>query len=69
MSVQRPTGGTYLRGTLTDFGRLAFGVEAYYVQEGEGKKYEEAIRQHRLSAELAVTESGQAVLQGLRIEF
>jgi uncharacterized membrane-anchored protein len=68
MSLQRPSEGTYIRGTVTDFGRLEFGIEAYYVQEGEGKKYEEAIRTHQLSAELAVTKDGQAVLRGLRIE-
>jgi uncharacterized membrane-anchored protein len=68
VSIQRPTNGAYIRGTLTDFGRIEFGVEAYFVQEGEGKKYEEAMRTHQLSAELAVTEDGQAALQGLRIE-
>lgn len=68
MSLQRPSEGAYIRGALTDFGRLAFGIEAYYVQEGEGKKYEEAIRNRQLSAELAVTSDGQAALRGLRIE-
>lgn len=68
MSLQRPSEGTYIRGALTDFGRLAFGIEAYYVQEGEGKKYEEAIRNRQLSAELAVTSDGQAALRGLRVE-
>jgi uncharacterized membrane-anchored protein len=68
MSLQQPAEGTYIRGTLMDFGRLEFGIEAYYVQEGTGREYEEAMRNHQLSAELAVTKDGQAVLRGLRIE-
>lgn len=68
MSLRQPGEGTYIRGALTDFGRLEFGIEAYYVQEGEGKTYEEAIRNQQLSAELAVTKDGQAALRGLRIE-
>lgn len=68
MSIHKPTEGAYIRGVLTNFSRLEFGIEAYYVQEGEGKKYEEAMRNHQLSAELAVTADGQAVLRGLRIE-
>jgi uncharacterized membrane-anchored protein len=49
-------------------GRLEFGIEAYYVQENTGRRYEEAIRDRKLTAELAVTSSGQAALKGLRIE-
>jgi GDYXXLXY motif protein len=49
-------------------GSLQFGIESYYVQEGIGRRYEQAIRDRHLSAELAVTSSGQAALRNLRIE-
>jgi uncharacterized membrane-anchored protein len=49
-------------------GTLQFGIEAYYVQEGTGHRYEQAIRDRKLSAELAVTSGGQAALRALRIE-
>lgn len=67
-SVYRPSGGTYLRGQVVGWNRLAFGIESYYVQEGTGRKYEQAIRSRKLSAEVAVTSGGQATLRGLRIE-
>lgn len=67
-SVHRPASGKFLRGTMIGPGRLEFGIEAYYVQEGRGREYEKAIRNRRLSAEIAVAADGQAALRGLRIE-
>jgi uncharacterized membrane-anchored protein len=34
--------------------RIDFGIEAYYVQEGEGRRLEQLIRQRQLMAEVAV---------------
>jgi uncharacterized membrane-anchored protein len=67
-SISQPTSGKYLRGRITGPARLEFGIEAYYLQEGQGFKYEEAMRDHRLAAEIAVTADGHAALRGLRIE-
>ena len=67
-SISEPTSGKYLRGRITGPGRLEFGIEAYYLQEGQGATYEEAMRDHRLAAEIAVTADGHAALRGLRIE-
>ncbi|HQR08695.1 MAG TPA: GDYXXLXY domain-containing protein [Gemmatales bacterium] len=67
-SYTPPSSGKYLRGTLTDFGRIEYGIESYFVQEGKGRKYEEAVRARTLSAEIAVTSDGQAVLKRLVIE-
>jgi uncharacterized membrane-anchored protein len=47
---------------------MEFGIESYFVEEGTGRRYEQAIRDRHLSAELAVTSGGQAALKGLRIE-
>jgi uncharacterized membrane-anchored protein len=61
MSVNPPASGTYLRGRVTQPWRIECGIEAYYVQEGEGLRLEEAIRQRSLQAEVAVWR-GQAKL-------
>jgi uncharacterized membrane-anchored protein len=67
-SIHQPAGSTYLRGRIAGPGRIEYGIESYYVQEGKGRAYEQAIRSRRLSAEIAVTADGQAGLRGLRIE-
>jgi uncharacterized membrane-anchored protein len=64
----KPAAGPFLKGQMERYGALKFGIEAYYVQEGTGRRYEQAIRDRKLSAELAVTSGGQAALRGLRIE-
>ena len=68
VSIHQPDSGTYIRGHIVDYGLLLFGIEAYYVQEGKGKQYEEAIRHKKLSAEIAVTSSGRAALRSLKID-
>ncbi len=65
-SMDRPSGVTYIKGRFAR-GRILFGIEAYYVQEGTGLDYEQAIRDRRLSAEVALTSWGQATLRGLKI--
>jgi uncharacterized membrane-anchored protein len=67
-TVVKPAAGPFLKGHMRSHGALEFGIEAYYVQEGTGRVYEQAIRDRHLSAELAVTSSGQAALRALRIE-
>ncbi|MFC1597078.1 GDYXXLXY domain-containing protein [Planctomycetota bacterium] len=67
-STTRPSSGKYLRGTITGYHRISCGIESYYVQEGTGREYEQAIRNRKLSAEVAVTSDGQATLKALRIE-
>jgi uncharacterized membrane-anchored protein len=68
VTVMKPARGPFLKGQLQRYGSVKFGIEAYYVQEGTGRVYEHAIRDRKLSAELAVTSSGQAALRALRIE-
>jgi uncharacterized membrane-anchored protein len=66
--VVRPAIGPFLRGQIQRYGSVQFGIESYYVQEGTGRRYEQAIRDRKLSGELAVTSGGQAALRNLRIE-
>jgi uncharacterized membrane-anchored protein len=68
VTVVKPASGPFLRGQMQRYGSLQFGIESYYVQEGTGRQYEQAIRDRKLSAELAVTSGGQAALRQLRIE-
>jgi len=68
VSIYPPEGGTFIRGRLLGYDRLHFGIEAFYLQEGTGKEYEKAIRQQRLSAEIAVTSGGRAALRSLRVD-
>jgi len=60
-AVERPPAGPYLRGRMVSPYRLECGIEAYYVEEGEGRRLENLIRQRRLLAEVAVWR-GQAKL-------
>jgi uncharacterized membrane-anchored protein len=61
MSSNRPSTGPYIRGTLDSLGRVNCGIEAYYVEEGEGRRLEQAIRRGTIRAEVAVWR-GQAKL-------
>lgn len=60
-----PATNPYLTGRYTA-GQFRFGIEAYYVQEGEGKTLEDANRAGKLQAEIAVAPWGQATLRALR---
>lgn len=63
-----PPGSLYLRGTLDGPSWASFGIETYYVQEGTGHRYEDAVRQGKLWARVAVTADGRGGVQGLVIE-
>jgi uncharacterized membrane-anchored protein len=60
-----PATRPYLAGRHTG-GRFLFGIEAYYVQEGQGIEWEKVNRAGDLQAELAVAPWGQATLRGLK---
>ena len=67
-SWTRPDIGTYLRGKVSNDSRNEFNIGQFFVQEGKGKEYEEAVRSRRLSVEIAVTAEGAATLKRLIIE-
>jgi uncharacterized membrane-anchored protein len=67
-TVVKPASGPFLKGQMERYGSIKYGIEAYYVQEGTGRVYEQAIRERHLTAELAVASNGQAALRSLRIE-
>ena len=67
-SFTRPATGPYIQGTVAGRGRINFGIESYYVQEGQGHDYEKAVRERRLSAEVVLGHDGSPSLRGLVIE-
>jgi GDYXXLXY motif protein len=60
-SIHPPAAGPFLHGHMVTPYRLECGIEAFYVQEGEGHRLENLIRQRRVLAEVAVWH-GQAKL-------
>lgn len=68
ISWTRPSSGTYLRGPVGNDQRNEFNIGQYFLQEGKGKEYEQAVRLRRLSAEIAVTADGAATLKRLVLE-
>ena len=68
VTLLKPESGLFIKGQMERYGSIKYGIESYFVEEGTGRVYEKAIRDRRLSAELAVSPSGQAALRGLRIE-
>jgi uncharacterized membrane-anchored protein len=67
-TCQKPTDGVFLRGKALSNGRVEYGIESYFVQEGTGRKYEDAVRDRKLFAELRVGRDGTAALHALKIE-
>lgn len=68
-SVARPSKGVpFLQGTIESPREIDYGVETFYVQEGGAPPYEQAARERKLWAELAVDRYGHANVTGLVID-
>ena len=72
-SVSKPENGIFIEGKIKPWSsgfssRPQFGIEAYYVQEGQGKQWEKSIREKKVLAEVRVAPSGKARLKGLIAE-
>ena len=61
----RPSQGLYLQG-LTRYRQLRFGIEAFYVKEGDGRKWEALARKGELAAEIGILPDGRAGLISLK---
>lgn len=66
--LEPPTDGKYIRGTVANFGNVTYGIEQYFVQEGQGLQYEQAVRDRKLSAEIVLDRNGNSQIKGLVIE-
>ncbi|MCY2941865.1 MAG: GDYXXLXY domain-containing protein [Planctomycetota bacterium] len=62
-----PTKGRYLRGKLNPNNRIEFGIEAFYLQEGKGRIYEQAIIEKKLVAEVYLSPDGSAQMKQVHI--
>ena len=70
--LREPPGeGLYLRGRIRrsagPTAEIVYGIESFFVPEGEGKKYEEARNRDRLWAVVSVSPHGMARLKRLEI--
>ena len=68
VQFEPPTTGKFIRGTVQQNGTIRFGIEQFFVQEGKGREYEEAVRQHKLSAEVILGTDGSSQLKRLIID-
>jgi uncharacterized membrane-anchored protein len=66
--LEPPASGVFIQGKAEGYGRATFGIESYYVQEGTGHDYENAVRNRRLWAEVALDSQGNPALRRLVIE-
>lgn len=62
-----PTKERYLRGKLKSNNQITFGIESFYLQEGKGKIYEQAIREKKLVAEVYLAPDGSAQMKQVHI--
>jgi uncharacterized membrane-anchored protein len=68
LTAEQPESGTFIHGQREYYGSIQAGIEAYYVQEGQGRQIENAIRGRRpVFAEVAVWQ-GKAKLRRVVVE-
>ena len=71
ISQAKPKEGVFLRGTVKH-GRIEYGIESYYVQEGKGKPIENAMRNREDSqsviVELVVAPNGKASIKEVHVQ-
>lgn len=65
---QPPSTGKFIRGKVVGWNRVEYGIESFFVQEGQGLEYEEANRRGDLAVEVALDNNGKAILKRLIIE-
>ncbi|MES1990864.1 MAG: GDYXXLXY domain-containing protein [Pseudomonadota bacterium] len=67
-------GNKIIRGTISDYdatrniARVDYGIERYYVPEGEGRVLEEERNKRALSVDVALGRDGEATIKGIRID-
>jgi uncharacterized membrane-anchored protein len=67
-TATRPDGAvTFIRGRIIRPGAIEYGIETFYVEEGQARKYEQAMFDRRLDAEVVLDDDGKARLDDLVI--
>lgn len=62
-----PKSGRYIKGKLKAYNIIEYGIESFYVQEGKGRIYEEAIREKKLVAEVYLAPDGSAQMKQVHL--
>jgi uncharacterized membrane-anchored protein len=65
-SSEKPASGTFIRGRVEN-GGVAYGIETFFVEEGQARRYEDAMFDRRLYADVVVDGDGEARLKDLVI--
>jgi len=66
--LEPPSEGKFIRGTVMGNATVDYGIEQFFVQEGRGRDYEQAVLDRKLSAEIAVDGDGNSQIKRLVIE-
>jgi uncharacterized membrane-anchored protein len=64
---EKPDDGTFIRGRVSSSG-IRYGIETFFVEEGQALRYERAITRGLLYAEVVLDDDGGAQLDELVIE-
>ena len=68
----RPQGENVIRGTVVSVhdgqAQIEYGIETYFVEEGDARRYEDAILRGDLYVDVVIDESGQAKIQDVVID-
>jgi uncharacterized membrane-anchored protein len=67
VELEEPDEGTFIRGRVAGSG-IRFGIETFFVEEGQARRYERAIAAGTLYAEVVLDDDGDAQLDELVIE-
>jgi uncharacterized membrane-anchored protein len=63
---ERPAAGTFIRGHVRG-GSIHYGIESFFVREGTARRYEQAVFERRLYADVVLDDDGNALLDDLVI--
>lgn len=61
-----PNDVTFIRGHVTERG-ITFGIETYFVEQGQSRKYEEAVQNGQLFVDVVLDDEGGAKIKRLRV--
>jgi uncharacterized membrane-anchored protein len=67
VTTNRPQGVTFIRGRVTESGDIEYGIETFYVEEGQSRRYERAMVGGTLYADVVLDDDGGAQLEDLVI--
>ena len=66
-STSRPPTGRFIRGQVTDAAQIRYGIETYFVDEREARKYESAAASGGLYVDVVLDDGGKARIEELHI--